>query len=292
MRATNDTACPSGSQARPRPEAAIPRSSAGDTAGNAARFAAMVTPGTSWKWNRSSGVTPSCAAVVVPKAKATGTGSSRPSRSASGVASVTMPAVAATDSWNPIACTSHGSRTSSASTAVARIVPVARGLPSRMPVRASEAIAPARSTEGSAPVSTTKSTTTPRPIPKRVSAPTRKAPAKATTGANTIATFSPETTNRCPRPVVWKSRVVTESSFEASPRTRPSSNPASRGGKIRSIVRPTNARTTWVSRMNGAGAPPTRSTSKARTLTARPRCDSDCANPASSGICRVPSMRS
>ena len=44
-----------------------------------------------------------------------------------------MPAVAATDSWNPIAWTSHGSRTNNARTAAARIVPVVRGLPSRMP---------------------------------------------------------------------------------------------------------------------------------------------------------------
>ena len=44
-------------------------------------------------------------------------------------ASATMPAVAVTESWNPIDQTSHGSSTSSTSTAAARIEPVARGSP-------------------------------------------------------------------------------------------------------------------------------------------------------------------
>jgi hypothetical protein len=43
---------------RPIPPAAIPNRSAGETAGKASRFAAIVTPGTSWKWNRRIGVTP------------------------------------------------------------------------------------------------------------------------------------------------------------------------------------------------------------------------------------------
>ena len=81
---------------------------------------------------------------------------------------------------------------------------------------------------------------------------------------------------------------MTGSSFEASPRTSPSSSPASRGGKIRSIVRPTNARTTWVIRTKGDEAPPIRWTSIARTLTASPRCASAAAKPGSSGICKVP----
>ena len=52
----------------------MPSNSAGETAGNAARFATIVTPGTSWKWKSSNGVTPNCAAIVVPAASATGVG--------------------------------------------------------------------------------------------------------------------------------------------------------------------------------------------------------------------------
>jgi hypothetical protein len=101
--ASSETSLPTGSQTSPSTDAAIPSNRAGETAGNAARFARIVTPGTSWKWNRSSGVTPICAAVVVPAARATGLGRRRVRRSEIGVASVTIPAVAATESWNPIA---------------------------------------------------------------------------------------------------------------------------------------------------------------------------------------------
>ena len=101
--ARSETSFPSGSQTSPSTDAAIPRSRAGETAGNAARFARIVTPGTSWKWKSSSGVTPICAAVVVPAARATGRGRNRCIRSASGDANATIPAVAATDSWKPIA---------------------------------------------------------------------------------------------------------------------------------------------------------------------------------------------
>ena len=125
-------------------------------------------------------------------------------------------------------------------------MPAARGLPSNTPVSAMVAITPARSTEGSAPVSTTKSNTVPNPSEKRQARPRPMAPANARTGASTMATFSPDTTSRWLRPVDWKARVVTGSSLDASPRTRPSSSPSSGGGKIRSIVEPTKALTTWV----------------------------------------------
>ena len=238
----------------------MPSRSAGETAGKAARLAAIVISGTSWKWNSSSGVTPSCAASVVPAAIATAVGRNRPSRSASADASVTMPAVAATESWNPIACTSHGSSTINSSTAAASTEPAARGLPSRTPVSARPAIIPARSTDGSAPVSTTNRTTTPRPSPNRVDRPEPQAPRRTPRPARAPSPRSrPETTSRCPSPVVWKSRVVTGSRLARRRRAPgPRSRPASRGGKIRSIVRPTNARTICVSRTNGAGAPPIR----------------------------------
>ncbi len=127
----------------------------------------IVTPGTSWKWNNSRGVTPSCAASVVPAARATGAGTNRCSRSPIGDASATIPAVAATDSWNPIDQTSHGSRITSTRTAAARIEPVARGLPISTPTSAIVAITPARITDGSAPVITTKNATVPTPRPNR-----------------------------------------------------------------------------------------------------------------------------
>jgi hypothetical protein len=40
---------PMGMINRPMPPAAIPKRSAGETAGKASRFAAIVTPGTSWE---------------------------------------------------------------------------------------------------------------------------------------------------------------------------------------------------------------------------------------------------
>ena len=156
----------------------------------------MVIPGTSWKWYRSTGLTAICAAMLVEAASATGRGRNRDTRPEIGVASDTIPAVAATESWKPIDQTSHGSRISSSSTAAARTAPVARGRPASTPSIASDAITPARRTEGSAPVSTTKDSTVSIPSANR---PHRARPihsANAMTGASTIATFSPETTSR------------------------------------------------------------------------------------------------
>ncbi len=266
----------------------MPSSSAGETAGNAARFAAIVTPGTSWKWNSSSGVTPSCAASVVPAASATGAGRNR-SRCASGVAIATIPAVAVTDSWKPIAHTSHGSSTIRNSTAPARIEPVDRGRPISTPVRVSEAITPARMTEGSAPVSTTKNATVPRPSANRGHRVSFSTIASPSTGPSTIATFSPDTTSRWPRPVAWKSRSSPGSSCESSPSARPSSSPASFGGNSRAIERPTNERKTWVARRNGLVAPPVRRNVSSVSSATTPRCRSDSANPGSSGTRSVPS---
>ena len=65
---------------------------------------------------------------------------------------------------------------------------------------------PARITEGSAPVSTTKNATVPNPSRNRGQRVRRSAMASASMGARTMATFSPETTRRWPRPVAWKSR--------------------------------------------------------------------------------------
>ena len=58
MRAAIASARPIGMRTTPVAPAASPKRSAGETAGNASRFAAMVTPGTSWKWNSRIGVTP------------------------------------------------------------------------------------------------------------------------------------------------------------------------------------------------------------------------------------------
>ena len=203
---------PSGMNASPHTEAAMPMSRAGATAGNAARFARIVTPGTSWKWNSRIGVTPNCAAMVVPAASATGVGRNFPSRCAMGVANATIPPVAATLSWNPIDHTSQGSSTMSTSTAPARIEAVARGLPMSTPTSVSVAMTPARMTEGSAPVSTTKNTTVPMHSRKRGHRVRPTHAANAMIGASTMATFSPLTTNRCPSPVAWKSRASPGSS--------------------------------------------------------------------------------
>ena len=138
--------------------------------------------------------------MVVPAANAMGVGTNRPSRCAIGVASATMPPVAATLSWNPIDHTNHGSSTMSTSTAPARIEAVARGRPMSTPTSVSVAMTPARITEGSAPVSTTKNTTVPEHSRNRGHRVRPTHAANARMGASTMATFSPLTTNRCPRP--------------------------------------------------------------------------------------------
>ncbi len=153
-----------------------------------------------------------------------------------------------------------GSRTSSTRTAAARTEPVARGLPISTPTSASVAITPARITDGSAPVITTKKTTVPTARPNRGHRVSRSSEASPRIGASTIATFSPETTSRWPRPLAWKSRIIPGSSREASPSASPSSSPASFAGKSRAIDRPTNARNTCAARTNGLGDGPRRST--------------------------------
>ena len=174
----------------------------------------------------------------------------------SGDASATIPAVAATDSWNPMDQTSHGSRITSTRTAAARIEPVARGLPISTPTSAIVAITPARITDGSAPVITTKNATVPTPRPNRGHRVSRSSEASPRIGASTIATFSPDTTSRWPSPLAWKSRIMPASSWDASPNASPRSSPASRAGNSRAIDRPTNARNTCAARMNGLGRRP------------------------------------
>ena len=288
MSARNATSRPTGIKTSPSPAAAIPNSSAGDTAGNARRLAGTVTPGTAWKWNSRIGVTASCAASVAPAASPTGRGRNR-RRSAMGVASATIPAVATTESWNPIAHTSPGSRTISARTADASTDAASRGRPISVPTSAIVAITPARITDGSPPVSTTKNTTTPRQSRNRGHRVRPISAASARIGAITIATFSPETTRRWPSPAAEKSRESPGSSCESSPSTRPSRSPASFGGNSRAMERPTNPRTTWVMRTNALGEGPRRTTSDADSETAIPRRRSDSANPGSSGTRNPPS---
>ena len=200
-----------------------------------------------------------------------------------------MPAVAVTESWKPIDHTSHGSRTRSTRTAAARTEPVARGLPISTPTSAIVAITPARITDGSAPVITTKKTTVPTARPNRGHRVSRSSEASPTIGARTMATFSPETTSRWPRPLAWKSRIIPGSSREASPSASPSSSPASFAGKSRAIDRPTNARNTCAARMNGLGDGPRRSARFAFSSTTMPLCASASRNPGSSGRRIVPS---
>ena len=148
---------------------------------------------------------------------------------------------------------------------------------------------PARITEGSAPVSTTKNATVPSESRNRGQRVRPTHAANASTGARTMATFSPHTTSRWPSPVAWKSRASPGSSWESSPSTSPNSSPASFGGKSREIVVPTNERNTCVARTNGFDAPPSRSNSLSWMETAMPLWCSASANPASSGTWSVPS---
>src|SRR5439155_22510654 len=119
---------------------------AGATAGNASRLAGRVTHGTWWNWYSRIGETPACAARVVATARAMGRGRNR-SLAAKGEARATMPAVAATDSWNPSDWTRVGSQARRRSTAAPRMVAVLRGRPRRTPSSASQAITPARITD-------------------------------------------------------------------------------------------------------------------------------------------------
>ena len=112
----------------------------------------VVTSGTSPKWKSRIGVTPSCAASVVPSARPSGRGITRLSRSPNGEARATSPPVAAAESWNPTDVASPGSRTSRTRTAPERTTPVDRGFAAKTPTIAITDIVPARRTDGSAPV--------------------------------------------------------------------------------------------------------------------------------------------
>ena len=188
----------------------------------------IVTPGTSWKWNSRSGVTPSCAASVVPAARATGAGRNRRSRSPIGDASATIPAVAATDSWNPIDQTSHGSRITSTRTAAGQDR-AGRARPADQHARRARS-SPSR--PRASPTARRRSSRRRTPPCRRqdrtaATGSSRSSEASPRIGASTIATFSPDTTSRWPSPLAWKSRIMPASSCEASPNASPRSSPAS-----------------------------------------------------------------
>jgi len=129
------------------------------------------------------------------------------------------------------------------------------------------------------------------PVMPATAVPTRarrSARASSRTGRMSIATLPPETTSRCVRPVAWKSRSVPGSSCASSPRARPSSSPASRGGSTRSMAEPTTSRVAWVARTKWLGEPPSRWTVSARTTTTAPFPARASRKPASSGTCRRP----
>src|SRR5262249_50793329 len=83
------------------------------------------------------------------------------------------------------------SSTSRNRTAADKIEAALLGRPSNTPSKVSDAITPARITDGSAPVSTTKKTTVPSPRRNRGHRVSRSASANPSIGASTIATFSP-----------------------------------------------------------------------------------------------------
>ena len=188
-----------------------------------------------------------------------------------------MPAVAATESWNPIDHTSHGSSTSSTSTAPARIEPVLAAGPSGRPTSVSAAITPARITEGSAPVSTTKNATVPTPSANRGHRVSRSAAPSAERSARAPSRRSRPTPRAGGRARSPGSRASSPgSSCESSPSTSPSSSPASFGGNSRAIERPTNARNTCVARTNGLGRAARAARTRRRSSSAAmPRCRSD-----------------
>ena len=195
-------------------------------------------------------MTPIWAATVAPVASARALGRNG-RRSANGVASASIAAVAPTESWKPTDQTSAGSTTSNPNTAAARTVAVLRGRPRNTPRSVSPAITPARSTDGSAPVSTTKNTTVPSPSPNLGHRERRSRLPSASIGARTIATFSPETTSMCESPLARKSRSIAGSRRESSPSASPIRSPASRGGNSDPIEDATSARNDCAHRITG-----------------------------------------
>ena len=256
------------------------------------RSASRVTPGTSWKWNSRMGVTPSCAASVVPAAAATGAGITRANRSPSGAAIATMPAVAVTESWNPIERTSTGCTMSSTSTAPESTTAVERARPSSRPTRVSADIVPARITEGSAPVSTTMNATVAMPIATCTDRGTPSIVTSASTGPSTIATFPPETTSRCVSPVALKSRSTPGSRWESSPSARPMQQPGLARREHRLDRAPDRWRARPASRARtGSATAPMRATSDARRVTATPFECKASRKSGSSGTCSEPATR-
>ena len=71
----------------------------------------------------------------------------------------------------------------------------------------------------------------PTPRPNRGPPRNRSSEASPRIGASTMATFSPETTSRCPSPVAWKSRIIPVSSCDASPNANPEQQPGLYAGE-------------------------------------------------------------
>ena len=161
-------------------------------AGSANRLAGTDATGRPPARAITKGATATWAAKVTANGSATNRGRGR--NCAKGRASITMPADAATESWNPNTPTSNGSISSTTVTASPSRRTPDEGRPSDHAVTARAAMNVARSTDGSKRVIRAKNPSSPTVNSQRNRGPSRRS-AGATT-AITNATFSPETTSR------------------------------------------------------------------------------------------------
>ena len=229
----------------------MPRIVTGPTAGAAARFASTETWLTSPSVNASTGTVAICATSATAIARTNGAGSlatpgMRSSRCVMGAAASTSPAVAATDSANPMDTERSGSATMSTITPASS---AGNACPRRPTTTASSPTMPvtsARSTDGSVPTTATNAASVTAATTTR---PFGGAQANSHTAAPTIiATFAPDTAVRCASPEA----VIMSWSAVPNPRSSPSVIAGtSRSGPIGSPEaasrRPSRTRVMWSS---------------------------------------------
>ena len=213
---------PTGSATRKTTPPARPSTVAGPTTGAARRLATTATRLTWPEIAATSGVHATCAASGTATASATQRGSHRASRSRQPGASHRMPAVAVADSANPGESASHGSSSTSSSTAAPRARVPRRRPWWPIPTSPTVPMAAARTTLGSVRASSTN--------PRTPTAPTTTSP-RARTPAHRASTsrqpttrvrLVPETASR------WVSPEVRNASVRAG--GIPASSPSTRAG--------------------------------------------------------------
>lgn len=197
--------------------AGIPHTITGPETGTARRFAGSEATGSPPVIGRSNGATAIWAAVVTAAASeiTRGPGIRRPS----GLASTTIPTLAATDSWKPSDLDSDGSTSNSTTIADASTIRLSASRPSVTAAAPIPAMVAARRTDGSMRVMTAKKPRTANVARRRPISPNRRSSGPARTSTN--ATLEPETASRWVRPEPENASSVSTSCPRRSPSTRP-----------------------------------------------------------------------